>query len=203
MKTPRANVQSSTDRARPLFMNLDSLKGAALRPRTQLAAAALSLSLGVTPLSASAQLIIPGDQLRVGYGPTAWHFDPSPDHADHNHLVSVELLTTRWTFWKADRSTLGLALFDNSFGQFSQYVFFGLEWDLAKAFGGTFYANVTGGLLHGYKPPYENKIPFNQYGTAPVLIPTAGWRYGHFSVTASLLGLNGIIFGASWAFDLK
>jgi len=167
-----------------------------------LAAIALGAAFLVGSAPARAQWIAPGDQFRVSYGPSAWHFSGSANHVRYNHLVSAELLTTRWTVWGAERALAGLALFDNSFGQFSQYPYVGQEWDLAKVAGGDLYVNATFGLLHGYKEPYENKIPFNRYGIAPVIIPTFGWRYGHASVFASVLGTNGFLFGASWAFDL-
>lgn len=168
----------------------------------RLAALALGAALLAGAAPACAQWIAPGDQFRVSYGPRAWHFSGSAEHVRYNHLVSGALVTTRWTFWGAERSLAGLALFDNSFGQFSQYLYVGQEWDLAKFAGGDLYVNATFGLLHGYKDPYADKIPFNRLGTAPVIIPTLGWRFGQFSVFASVLGANGFLFGGSWAFDL-
>lgn len=147
--------------------------------------------------------VAPGDQLRVTFGPKVIHFNPSPEHAAHNNLVSVEWLTRRWTFWGADRSMIGFAAFANSFGQFSQYLSFGQEWDLWKLWGGEVFGNVSVGLIHGYKEPYADKIPFNQLGVAPGILPTLGWRRGHFSVSATLLGFNGLLIGAAWSFDLR
>jgi hypothetical protein len=152
---------------------------------------------------ARSEWLAPGDQLRVTFGPKVIHFSPSSEHAAHNNLVAAEFLTQRWTFWGADRSIIGFAMFDNSFGQFSQYVNFGQEWDLWPLAGGRVFGNVTVGLIHGYKEPYEDKIPFNQFGVAPGILPTLGWRRGHFSVTATLLGFNGLLVGAGWSFDLR
>lgn len=152
---------------------------------------------------AFAQLVVPGDQLRLTYGPWAYHFNHSDEHVDYNHLVAVEFLTSRWTFLGAERSQIGFALFDNSFGQFSQYLYVGQEWDLLPLGPGQVFANVTAGLLHGYKEPYQDKIPFNGAGVAPVIIPSVGWRYGRFAVMATVLGTNGFLFGASWHFDLN
>ncbi len=150
-----------------------------------------------------AQWLVPGDQLRILYGPSAYHFNPSDEHVDANHLVAAELLSTRWTFWGAERSIIGASVLDNSFGQFSQYVYVGQEWDLTAFAGGQVYANVTAGLLHGYKEPYQDKIPFNSLGIAPVIIPTVGWRYGRFTALVSLLGTNGFLASVGWSFDLK
>lgn len=171
--------------------------------RRPLASLLLFAAMATAPAATRAEWLVAGDQLRVTYGPWAYHFSHSDEHADFNHLVGVELLTRRWTFWGAERATIGLALFDNSFGQFSQYLSFGQEWDLWRLGPGRVYVNVSVGLLHGYKEPYENKIPFNQFGIAPAAIPTLGWRYGPFALTASALGTNGFLFGASWMFDLR
>lgn len=169
--------------------------------RRTLRGAAIALSLLGTH-AAHAQWTVPGDQIRVTYGPAAYHFNPSEEHVNANHLVAVELLTSRWTYWGAERSLAGLALFDNSFGQFSQYLYVGLEWDLARVAGGDIYVNATAGLLHGYKEPYQDKIPFNDLGVAPVIIPTLGWRHGNLALTVSLLGGNGLLAGIAWRFDL-
>ncbi len=143
-----------------------------------------------------------GDQLRVSYGPWAYHFNHSSEHVRYNHLVALELLTPRWTVWGAARTQIGFAAFDNSFGQFSQYLYVGQEWDLMPLWGGHLVLSVTAGLLHGYKEPYQDKIPFNRYGVAPVAVPALAWRYGRFSLGASVLGANGFLFSGSWAFDL-
>jgi len=155
------------------------------------------------PISGQCEWIAPEDQLRVSYGPYAWHFNKSTEHVRFNHLVSVELLTPRWRFWGADRTQFGFAMFDNSFGQLSQYAYFGQEWDLGRFLSGTAFVNATAGLLHGYKDPYQDKIPFNRYGTAPVIIPSIGVRWGSFAVLATALGLNGFLFAASYQFDLR
>jgi hypothetical protein len=153
--------------------------------------------------AAHAQLLAPGDQVRLTYGPWAYHFNHSDEHVRFNHLLGVELVSSRWTFWRADRSAVGLALFDNSFGQFSQYVWFGQEWDWAKFAGGDAFVTVTAGLLHGYRDEHRDKIPFNSAGIAPVIIPSVGVRWGRFSLQATVLGTNGFLFAGSWVLDLR
>jgi hypothetical protein len=188
--TSTASARSPADR-RPAPFSLERL------------AAAVALALSLAPCAARAQWLAEGDQLRITYGPFAYHFSNSPEHVPYNHLLGFELVTTRWTFWKADRSIAGFAAFDNSFGQFSQYVWFGQEWDWRRFAGGDVFVNVTAGLLHGYKDEYQDKIPFNSAGIAPVIIPTLGIRWGRFSLQATVLGTNGFLFGGSWVFDLK
>jgi hypothetical protein len=44
------------------------------------------------------------------------HYDPDPDHTDHQNMLGLEGET-------GDQRVMGLALFDNSFGQESQYLY--------------------------------------------------------------------------------
>lgn len=184
---------------RPLVVSSPRRPGGGPRSAHVLIAAAIGIA-AAGPVRA--QLLAPGDQFRLTYAPWTYHFNPSDEHVDFNHLVGGELVTRRWTFWGADRAMAGFAAFDNSFGQFSQYAWFGLEWDWARFAGGRVFVNATAGLLHGYKDEYQDKIPFNKFGIAPVIIPSLGIRWGRFSVQANLLGGNGLLFGASWVFDL-
>jgi len=113
------------------------------------------------------------------------HFDPEPDHNNDQNMLSVEaVLSNDWL--------VGATVFDNSFDQPSQLVFAGKRWTI----GGSedWYLKLIGGLLHGYKEPYENKIPMNGLGVAPVLIPTLGFRYRSLVAEANLGGLAVVVF---------
>jgi len=108
------------------------------------------------------------------------HFDPDPDHVNNQKMLGLEMyMKNRWLF--------GLALFDNSFGQSSQYLYAGYKWDLFSS--KHWYVKVTGGLLHGYEEPYEDKIPLNGLGIAPAIVPTLGFRYKYFVTEVSLGGI--------------
>ena len=50
------------------------------------------------------------------------------------------------------------------------------------------YFKLTGGLLHGYKEPYDDKIPLNDLGVAPAILPTLGFQYKFFVAEANLAG---------------
>jgi hypothetical protein len=119
------------------------------------------------------------------------HWDPDPDHVNNQKLIGVEaVMENQWSF--------GLALFQNSFGQSSQYVYIGKRWALWGS--DYWYFKVTGGLLHGYKEPHEDKIPLNGLGVAPAILPAFGFRYKYFTTelniagTAALTLTAGIIF---------
>jgi hypothetical protein len=120
-----------------------------------------------------------------------WHFDPEPDHVNNQKMLGLESqMKNNWVF--------GLAIFDNSFGQNSQFLYTGYKWDL---FGSKlWYFKLTGGLLHGYKEPYEDKIPLNDLGVAPAIVPTLGFQYKFFVAEANLGGLAALTITAGIAF---
>ena len=108
------------------------------------------------------------------------HYDPEPDHVNDQNMLGFEGETK-------DKRVLGLALFDNSFGQESQYLYIGKKWRQFRS--DQWYFKVTGGLLNGYKEPYEDKIPFNDLGVAPAIVPTLGYQNKSFVAEFNQLGL--------------
>jgi hypothetical protein len=89
-------------------------------------------------------------------------------------------------------------VFDNSFGQPSQLIFIGKTWPIARS--EYWYIKLMGGLLHGYKEPYENKIPLNGLGVAPAIIPALGFRYRRVFAEANLGGLAVVTFNVGVRF---
>jgi hypothetical protein len=155
-------------------------------PAAVVLAVALSFAAGMPAL---AQGLPAGDRIRIAYAPKAIHFRHDDNHVDWNHIVAVEWLTPRHKLWGADRSLLGLSLFDNSYGQFSQSVYGGLEWDWTRAGGGDVFLAVSAGLVHGYKEPYEDKLPLNSaLGVGLILVPSIGWQRERLGLAASLAG---------------
>jgi hypothetical protein len=168
-----------------------------LRSVRRLSALAVAASLCAP---AHAQLFAPGDEFVLGYGPKTLHFHPSDEHVKWTNAVLLELQTDRTALFGADRALFGVGLFDNSFGQFSQYVYWGQKWNLMPLGPGDLYAKLSVGILHGYKGAYQDKIPFNDLGYAPAIVPTIGYRYDKASAEVALLGTAGLIFIFSWAF---
>ena len=121
----------------------------------------------------------------------AWHFHYDPDH-QQSYLFDSEYHFKET--WLGGQWIAGLALFQNSFGQFSQYIFGGLVWRPIET-EQPFYVKLTAGPLHGYTGQYQHKVPFNHDGWAPAIIPGVGYcvmkRYcGEFV----LLGTNAALF---------
>lgn len=119
------------------------------------------------------------------------HFNPDDDHTNNQKLIYGEWrLQERWLDGQV---LVGAAAFDNSFGQPSQFVFGGLLWrpfdSLPEA-----YVKVAAGILHGYKDEFQDKIPFNNSGFAPVIIPSVGYCYRRVCAETVLFGTAGVMW---------
>jgi hypothetical protein len=108
------------------------------------------------------------------------HVSPDPEHNNRQNLLGLE-------YNQASGLVYGGATFRNSFGQRSVYGYAGKRFDSSAH---PFYLKITGGLLHGYRGEYRDKIPFNRYGIAPVIIPGAGVHLGPVNAEAVLLGAS-------------
>jgi hypothetical protein len=144
----------------------------------------------------------PPRQFHAQYSVFTHHFFPSPEHVNHNHMINLEYTFAeypelgRWTRFGADRALIGGAVLKNSFGQPTQYLYVGQQWDINK----NVYIKLTAGLLHGYKDPYQNKIPFNHYGIAPVLVPALGFSLGRATVETILLSNRAVVIALGVTF---
>lgn len=119
------------------------------------------------------------------------HWDPEPDHVNHQHLINVEAVFEN--NWLA-----GAALFDNSFGQSSQFVYMGKTWQI---FGSKyFYWKLMGGLLNGYDGEHADDIPLNGLGIAPAILPAIGFRYKWAFTELNIAGTAAITITAGIAF---
>jgi hypothetical protein len=127
-----------------------------------------------------------GSKWRVITSPYTYHFSRNPDHR-HVYLLGLERR-------RADGFIVGGAGFDNSFGQPSAYVYVGQRFDrLADT--DRLFAEVTGGLLYGYKPPYNHKVPLNYHGFSPAIVPAVGWQFTPLlSAQVNFLGTSALMF---------
>jgi hypothetical protein len=93
----------------------------------------------------------------------------------------------------------GLGLFSNSFGQTSVYLY---PWGSAyKHIGGVenLFFKWTAGVLYGYLPPYDKKVPLNYKGLSPAAVIALGYEFRpRWSAQVNALG------NAAWMlqFDL-
>lgn len=118
-----------------------------------------------------------------------WSYDEN--HNDNQYLIAPELVF-------ANDYLVGFAYFRNSFDQPSEFLYFGKTWRLFHS--EYFYFKLVGGLLHGYKEPYEDKIPLNGLGVAPAIIPSFGVRYKHLMMEAQIAGTAALTITAGLRF---
>ena len=118
------------------------------------------------------------------------HFSPDTDHNNRQDLIGLERNA-------ASGFLYGAATFRNSFSQRSYYAYAGKRFESADY---PVYLKVTGGLLQGYKGEYRDKIPLNQLGVAPAIIPSVGVHYGPLATELVLLGFNAAMLTAGLRF---
>jgi len=114
------------------------------------------------------------------------HFHYDADH-EQSYLFDAEYHFKET--WLGGQWIAGMALFQNSFGQFSQYLFGGLVWRPIEEHQ-PFYVKLTAGPLHGYSGQYQDKVPYNSSGVAPAIIPGVGYCVKRYCAEFVLLGTN-------------
>lgn len=120
------------------------------------------------------------------FSPYTLHWSNSPEHKPVV-LVSLDEQVPGDRF-------CGLAVFSNSFGQPSTYVYVGQQFNHLLG-NPQLFAKVSAGILYGYVGQYKNKVPLNHGGFSPAIIPTVGYRLSmHDSVQVNLLGNAGLMF---------
>ena len=98
---------------------------------------------------------------------------------------------------RADGFVVGASWFRNSFGQPSGYLYAGRRFDNITRYEPLF-AQLTAGVLYGYKEPFENKVPFNHRGFSPGAVLSVGWQFTPvFSAQLNFLGNSALMLQIS------
>lgn len=113
------------------------------------------------------------------------HYHYNPEHNNRQHLINLE-------YQRVDYWVFGGSEFDNSFGQPSQYFYAGKRYQPLTSLPNMHF-KITGGLIHGYKDQYKDKIPLNALGVAPAIVPAVGVSGKLLSGEMSFLGVAGYI----------
>jgi hypothetical protein len=146
-----------------------------------------SLMVGLMVACFAGSSLAQGPVLRLQWSPYTQHFKYDSEHSD----VVMVGLEREYPNAQLD----GLALFSNSFGQPSVYLY---PWGrVHHSIGGIAPLSFkwTAGLLYGYKPPYENKVPYTHDGFAPAAVVALAYDLpSGWSVQANLLGLAAVMF---------
>lgn len=127
-----------------------------------------------------------GSRLSLQLGPSTYHYQPDPEHNNDTWLTGLELESS-------DRWLAGAVYFRNSFYQHSSYIYAGKRW-FPDVLPENAYLKLTGGLLLGYREPYENKIPVNhREGIGLGILPAVGYQFERANVQLVLLGTAGLM----------
>ena len=122
------------------------------------------------------------------------HFNPKPEHVNRQNGIVLE-------YNRAGGWLVGGSVFKNSFGQSSQYLYVGKKFVLSQV-SRHLYGKLTGGLLHGYKGEHEDNVPYNNYGVAPIILPSLGLQFGRFTTELVVFGTAGTTVTVGWHFPL-
>jgi len=123
---------------------------------------------------------------RLGMSPYTYHWSRDPDHRDV-YMIGLERQN-------ADKVVWGASYFRNSFGQPSGYLYGGKRYDSIFSYDKLF-AQWTVGLLYGYKPPYDHKVPLNHNGYSPGAVFSLGWQFTPtYSAQVNVLGNSALMF---------
>jgi hypothetical protein len=157
---------------------------------------ALGLLLCAATTVARAQpatTITAADYWRVMASPYTYHYSNDPNHRDV-YMIGLEKQRIDGWVW-------GGSYFRNSFGQPSAYGYVGKRFTNFTDYEPLF-AQLTGGILYGYKEPYNRKVPLNYKGWSPGAVLSVGWQFTPmWSGQLNFLGNSALMFQLSA--DLK
>ena len=127
-----------------------------------------------------------GSLWRVVTSPYTYHYSRDPEHTN---VYSLGVERER-----ADGLLFGGVYFKNSFGQPSAFLYAGQRFnDLAGV--EPLFAQLSGGLLYGYKEPYQHKVPLNYKGFSPGAVLAVGWQFTPaYSMQLNFLGNSALQF---------
>ncbi|WP_332777298.1 ABC transporter ATP-binding protein [Polaromonas sp.] len=148
------------------------------------------LTLSISPMAsaqeAAATPDASGNKIRFQFSPYSRHFTYNSEHA---HVFMLGLERER-----PDRKLDGVAVFRNSFGQPSAFLYpWGERYPSIAGITGLDF-KWTAGLLYGYRAPYENKVPLNYKGFSPGLILALSYQITpRLSTQINMLGTAGLM----------
>lgn len=123
---------------------------------------------------------------------TYLHFSSREDHSGPPILIAVERLRPSGNYY-------GLALFNNSFDQFSQFIYVGREFTWQQVHENSRF-KFSLGVVHGYKEEFEDELPLNYKGFSPGLVPSIGFKHKRVGFDLSVLSNAGVLFSVGYEF---
>jgi hypothetical protein len=105
---------------------------------------------------------------RIIMSPYTLHYRPSEDHR-YVYMLGIERQ-------HIGGFVLGASWFRNSFGQPSAYVYAGRRFEHFTPYDKLF-AHLGAGVIYGYKPPFNDEVPYNRNGFSPGAVASLGWQF--------------------------
>ena len=171
---------------------------AGLRPSwsgaVRITALALLMSLSGGKALAEDQAAAQEPRIFLQFGAYAHYTQDDEDEREGPPVVAA----IEWL--KPNRTYYGLSLFNNSFGQFSQFVYVGKEFPLRR-FHEYLRARLSVGIVHGYEDEHEDDLPLNYKDFAPGLVPSLGFKKDGYAVDVVLLSNAAIMLNLG--FDIE
>jgi hypothetical protein len=115
------------------------------------------------------------------------HYSDSEEYEEAPLFGGVEHQNER-------RTITGFSVFNNSFGDFAQYLYLGKEFRPWQKHPG-FRFKLTVGVVHGYEGKHQEIFPIrwgDSWGIGAV--PTMGYQWKRLGLDLALLGNSGILF---------
>jgi hypothetical protein len=133
-----------------------------------------------------------GSSWRLAGSPGTYHYSHDAEHTTV-FMLGIERQ-------RSDGFLAGGSLFKNSFGQPSGYLYVGQRFDRLGGIEPMF-AQLTGGIIYGYRAPFNHKVPLNYRGLSPGVVPSLGWQFTRvFSAQLDFLGNSAVMFQMSISF---
>lgn len=122
------------------------------------------------------------------------HYDDDDDFSGAPLMLAFEVRNSRNRLY-------GLSLFNNSFGQFSQFVYYGWEFPLPRLHRYA-RAKLALGIVHGYRDEFEDELALNYGRFAPGLVPAIGFKKNGLGVDLLVLSNAALMLSVGKDFDL-
>lgn len=168
------------------------------------AALCCALPLGIAQADG---FFVEGDELLLQTSVWTMHYNHDSRHNNHQKLINIEWIAPVVqpadllddAAWHDEvRWLAGAATFKNSYDQQSTYLYGGGRYDFELGEHTRAYLKLTGGLIHGYRGKYKHKIPLNDLGVAPVILPAAGLNYRRANLEVIPFGAAGIMMNVGF-----
>ena len=121
------------------------------------------------------------------------HYRDDEDYEGPRWFAGVE-------YGESRRLLVGFSMFNNSFGQFTQYAYLGKTFHPLDKHPG-FRLKLTGGIAHGYEGEHHSTLPIrwgDSWGLA--VVPTIGYQKGRLGGDSAILSASGLLFLVGYEF---